>query len=277
MPSPRPVTPHIEADPILCSEFREGRGYTNWRPRGSGDWLLIFTLAGAGRVVAAGVPQRLLAGDAVLFAPGAVQDYSTDPKVGQWHLRWVHFQPRPHWRQWLLWPELAPLTRKVALRGVAAAELAAVLQRMLVARRLDGDRECALAMNALEEALIRCAQSIPAPSRGDLDERVSRAVRYLATHPGEPFSLERLAAHCGLSASRLGHLFRDQLDASPRSYSEKIRLDFAQDLLRQTNLSVTEVAAEVGFDDPLYFSRRYRRMFGRAPGLAREFSRARVR
>jgi transcriptional regulator GlxA family with amidase domain len=43
------------------------------------------------------------------------------------------------------------------------------------------------------------------------------------------------------SAARLRHLFRDHLDASPRNYSEKIRLDFARELLGQTNLSVTKL------------------------------------
>src|SRR5438046_5572682 len=146
----RLITPHIVANPITCSEFRMGRSYTNWRPNGSGDWLLIFTLAGAGRVVAAGTPQRLLPGDAVLFAPGAEQDYSTDPEIGQWHMRWAHFRPRAHWRPWLIWSKIAPRTGKVSMCGAEAEETAAVLQRMLVARRLAGEGDDDLAMNALE-------------------------------------------------------------------------------------------------------------------------------
>lgn len=268
----RTITPHVRANPLLCSEFREGRSYTNWRPRGSGDWLLIFTLAGAGRVVAGGEAQRLLPGDTLLFAPEAEQDYSTDPDAGQWHLRWAHFRPRSHWRPWLLWPEIAPLTSKVGLRGTEAAEVAAALQRMLVARRLGGEGGEDLAMNALEETLIRCARSGPASSRPAMDERVRRAVRYLATHPGEPFQLSRLARHCGLSASRLSHLFRQELATSPQRFGERLRLDCARELLAQTNLSISEVAAEVGFADSFYFSRRYRRIFGHAPRQARSLS-----
>jgi AraC family transcriptional regulator of arabinose operon len=261
----RLITPSAEANPLICSEFREGRNYTNWRPQGSGDWLLIFTLAGAGRVVSAGRAQRLLPGDSVLFAPGAEQDYSTDPDAGHWHLRWAHFHPRPHWRPWLLWPEIAPRTGKVEVRGAEAGEIATVLQRMLVAHRLGEEGGDDLAMNALEEVLIRCARSSPAAARSGVDERVRRAVRYLAMHPAESFRLDRLARHCGLSVSRLSHLFREELGTSPQRFSEKLRLECARDLLTQTRLSIGEVAAEVGFSDPLYFSRRYRRAFGHAP------------
>lgn len=264
MADKRFITPHVAVNPIGCNEFRRGKRYTNWRPSGSGDWLLIFTLAGAGLVVAGGAPLRLLPGDAVLFAPGAEQDYSTDPEIGHWHLRWAHFQPRPHWRRWLIWPEIAPRTGKVGMRGAEAEEIAAVMQRMLVAHRLAGAGDD-LAMNALEEVLIRCARTSPYGMRSGMDERVRRAVSYLAVHPSKPFRLEQLATHCGLSSSRLSHLFRAELGTSPQAFSEKIRMDYAQDLLKQTNLSVAEVAAEVGFDDPLYFSRRYRRAFGHAP------------
>ncbi|MBC8010945.1 MAG: AraC family ligand binding domain-containing protein, partial [Burkholderiales bacterium] len=125
----RSITPNVGADSIVCSEFREGRGYTNWRPRGSGDWLLIVTRAGAGRVRLKDRELRLDAGDAVLYAPGAVQDYATDAETGRWHLRWAHFRPRPHWLAWLMWPEIAPKVGWLRLRGPTEAAVDAALDR----------------------------------------------------------------------------------------------------------------------------------------------------
>jgi len=269
MSASRPITPHVSAAPLVCSEFRRGQGYTNWRPRGSGDWLLIFTLGGAGRVVAGGVAHRLEPGDAVLFAPDAEQDYSTAPDPGWWRLRWAHFQPLPHWRPWLLWPRLAPRVGQVRLGGVAAAAAGEALQRMLVAHRLGGTIGTELAMNALAEALIRSVRAPESTERPRVDPRVQAAVEYLAGHVAQPFRLDELARHCGLSASRLTHLFRRELGTSPQRFGEKLRLESARQLLAQTTLTVAEVAAEVGFADPLYFSRRFRRAFGRAPSAAR--------
>jgi AraC family transcriptional regulator, arabinose operon regulatory protein len=265
----RPITPHTPAGPIHCSEFREGRGYTNWRPRGSGDWLLIQTCGGAGCVTLPTGPRRLLPGDAVLFAPTAMQDYRTDENPGHWHLRWAHFEPRPHWRPWLIWPEIGRGVGLVSTGKSAGSPLQAALSRMLTAHRLGGPESDALAMNALEEVLIWIHRLSAGMILAGVDTRVRQAVQYLASHAGEPFNLGKLAAHCGLSGSRLSHLFQAEMAMSPQRFGEKIRMDLARQLLAQTNLSVAEVAQETGFPDPLYFSRRFRRTFGHPPSHGR--------
>jgi AraC family transcriptional regulator, arabinose operon regulatory protein len=269
MSKARPVSPMINASPIVCSEFRKGRGYTNWRPAGSGDWLLISTAGGEGRVVAGGRDIRLGAGDAVLFAPGTAQDYSTDETVGEWHLRWAHFWPRPHWQRWLIWPEIAPGVGRFRLRDARAEAVGVAFARMLAASRLGGASGDDLAMNALEEVLIRAIDFADDRNPSGADPRVQRAARYLADHPDEPFNLGRLAAHCGISPSRLSHLFRAGMGSTPQVFGEKLRLEHARQLLVQTRLTTGEIALEVGFSDPLYFSRRFKRAFGHPPAAAR--------
>lgn len=268
----RAITPSLPAAPIICSEFRRGRTYKNWRPRGTDDWLLILTIAGTGRIVVPDRVIRLQAGDAVLFAPGASQDYSTDEETGQWHLRWAHFHPRPHWLPWLLWPQVAP---KVGVRQVgdlAATPIESASQRMLTARRLGGQGWEDFAMNALEETLLWMFRLTGTAQWSGIDPRIQQAAHYLAAHPEQPFRLARLAARCALSPSRFSHLFKAELGVTPQRFSENLRLEFARHLLAQTNLSVSDIAAEVGFEDPLYFSRRYRHMFGHAPTAARDGS-----
>jgi AraC family transcriptional regulator, arabinose operon regulatory protein len=276
MKPPRPLTPFVPANPLRCSEFREGRDYTNWRPGGSGDWLLIYTMDGGGRIGGDAESRRLRAGDAALFAPGAVQDYSTDRTCGFWHLRWAHFVPRPHWRVWLPWPGTTGGVGRLELRGQAALAVAGALERMLIADRLGGVGHEELAMAALEEALIWTYRIAVQAPFSRVNPRVQKAARYLASHPSEPFKLSTLAEHCGLSVSRLGHLFRAELNATPHQYSERLRLDYAQQLLRQTDLPIARIAEEVGFADALYFSRRFRRLRGATPSGFRAHSRREV-
>jgi AraC family transcriptional regulator, arabinose operon regulatory protein len=269
MAVPRPTTPSVPADPILCNEFRVGASYSTWRPRGSGDWLLIVTCGGAGVVKSGGQALVLNPGDAVLFAPGAAQDYSTERKASRWHLRWAHFQPRPHWRPSLLWPEFTPRISHVRLPAPSQHAVSDALARMVTVHRLGGALATDLAMNALEEALLWIFRATTNSQTATMDTRVQRAAHYLATHPQEPFRLDRLADFCGLSASRLSYLFRRELHETPQRFSEKLRLEIARQLLSASNLSVGEIANEVGFADALYFSRRYRRAFGRAPSEER--------
>lgn len=267
----REITPHVKADPLVCGEFhRQDRSYTNWRPRGSGDWLLIHTLAGAGRIATKAGTVRLDAGKVILYPPEALQDYATDSEAGDWSLRWVHFAAKPQWQPWLVWPEAMPGAPCVKLGEAAARRFDDALQRMLSASRLEGEGASELAMNALEEALIWAYRDIAGDRWLALDARIRKAIAYLANDPARPFSISEVAQHCGLSESRLSHLFKAQVCTTPRQFSEKLRLDLAQQLLAHTSLTVREVAFKAGFADPLYFSRRFVRAFGRTPGAARE-------
>ena len=255
----------------MVGEFRRGPAYTNWRPHGTPDWLLIHTLAGSGRLVAAdGREWTTSAGDIVLYEPRAYQDYGTagGRDGGAWRLRWSHFHPRAHWLPWLRWPERVRGLRGLRLepgetrRGVerALAEALRWYGRQEIPGHVD------LAVNALERALLWAHAAAAHGVAGmRVDERVRRAIGYLGEEWRQPFSLPRLAARCGLSVSRLAHLFKAQVGVPPQQFAERRRLDRACQLLRYTGLSVGEIAAETGFESAFYFSKRFRRHLGHSP------------
>jgi AraC family transcriptional regulator of arabinose operon len=266
----RHPTPHAPAAPLACGEFRQGPSYTNWRPRGSGDWLLLFTLGGAGRIVTHGPAWSLGASGAVLYRPDAMQDYSTDPTAGRWWLCWAHFQPKPHWLPWLDWPEAGRGAGRITAGPKASEHISGALRRMLLVSRLGGTHATELAMNALEEALIWVQRDLAGDRSLAIDPRIRKAMAALAADPTQPFYLSRLAAASGLSPSRFSHLFKAQVRVTPRQFSENLRLGLAAQLLKHTGLSVGEVAFKAGFTDPLYFSRRFARAFDLTPSATRK-------
>lgn len=267
----RSETPHRPVETIMASDFDQGEGYTNWRPRGSGDWLLIYTLAGAGAITCDGTPRRLGPGEAVLFSPAVAQDYRTDGSTGRWRLLWAHFNPRPNWRAWIRWPEAARGTGWLILpAGEIREGFEGAMQRMIARRHGAQADTVEFAMNALEEALLWAQRAGEGNPHMRLDERVRKAMDYLAARPAEPFRLNVLAKHCGLSESRLSHLFREQTGETPQVYSEELRLRLAQQLLVHSGLRVNEVAAETGFADPFYFAKRFRRFSKYSPSVYRE-------
>jgi AraC family transcriptional regulator of arabinose operon len=262
----RRETPYRTDSSLHAGDFRRGRSYTNWRPRGSGDWLLIYTIAGRGRIATPAGFFALPPGEAVLFGPDDYQDYGTDPATARWRLLWSHFQPRPAWHPWLSWPRDPAGARRLVLpRGEVRNAFAAALRRTVWSfrRRLPNARD--FAFNALEEALLWAHL---AAGRGEwmrLDPRVRRAMDYLAANLRQPFRLETLARHCGLSVSRLAHVFKSEAGLSPQRFFEQQRMQQAGQLLRVTGLGVAEIAAEVGYDDPFYFTNRFHRHTGQSP------------
>jgi len=267
------TTPRIETattlhEGLFADEFRKDASYTNWRPRGTGDWLLIYTEGGSGRFVTRAGKLETEPGDAALYAPGDLHDYSTAEE--HWHLLWAHFVPASHWLPWLKWPEAQGLRMLHLKKGEVREQFRAAMLRMIrtVRRKLPGAQD--LAANALEEALLWANVAASREPWLSMDPRVRKAIDYLGANLREPFELAKLARHCGASVSRLSYLFKRETGFSPRNYLEQQRMRHACQLLRLTSLGIAEIAVETGFADPFYFSNRFRRSERTSPSEFRE-------
>lgn len=109
--------------------------------------------------------------------------------------------------------------------------------------------------------------------RGNVAERdqerypraLKRAVRYIDSHYEQPLHLSRLADDGGVSLSYLSRLFAEYLGMPFNDYLNTVRLDAAEELLAGNSLSVKEIAYTVGYQDPNYFSRIFKKYRGLSP------------
>ena len=88
---------------------------------------------------------------------------------------------------------------------------------------------------------------------------------WLTASTPQPLDLDRLAAAAGLSKYHFLRLFRATYGVTPAEYVSRRRIERAQDLLRATNLTVTEVCHAVGFSSLGSFSSRFRAVVGESP------------
>ena len=100
---------------------------------------------------------------------------------------------------------------------------------------------------------------------GDVLVHLRRARDHADQHYAEPLDLEALAEVAGLSKFHFQRLFRATYGATPAAYVSQRRVERAQDLLRATNLTVTEVCHGVGFSSLGSFSSRFREIVGESP------------
>lgn len=105
-------------------------------------------------------------------------------------------------------------------------------------------------------------------------ERLSRALSWLREHFDQPLSIPALARHCGMSASALHQGFKDATAMTPLQYQKQMRLQEARRLMSSEGLDAARAGFRVGYGDPSYFSRDYKRFFGEPPRqhAAREHS-----
>ena len=122
--------------------------------------------------------------------------------------------------------------------------------------------------SGLPEAELACGRLIASfaneAPRPSIHWRVRRAMDQLDAELDDPPSLETLAEHIGISASRLRHLFKEQAGLPISRYVLWMRLRAA--LLRALEgASMTESAQAAGFSDAAHFTRTCRQMFGLPP------------
>jgi transcriptional regulator GlxA family with amidase domain len=91
---------------------------------------------------------------------------------------------------------------------------------------------------------------------------VSRALNLLQTRFRETWSLERLASESAMSRARLAQLFRRQVGTSIHKVLNKVRVQHGQMLLRDSELSIGEIAMDCGFATSQHFARIFRQLTG---------------
>lgn len=94
---------------------------------------------------------------------------------------------------------------------------------------------------------------------------VKRTVTYLQKNYNQQLSLHKIAREVGVNRTTLLKSFHEEMGITPWEYLRRYRIKEAKQLLETTTLSITEVATEVGFDDPAYFSRGFRAQTGQSP------------
>lgn len=100
---------------------------------------------------------------------------------------------------------------------------------------------------------------------GDVLVHLRRARDHADRAYAEPLALDELAAVANLSKYHLVRLFKATYGRTPMEYVSQRRIERAQDLLRATNLTVTEVCSAVGFSSLGSFSSRFRALVGESP------------
>lgn len=94
---------------------------------------------------------------------------------------------------------------------------------------------------------------------------VRQAMGCIHTRYAESLTREDIANHVGLSPDYLTDCFRQELGVTPITYLRRYRIHQACELLKSTNLSITQVAAAVGFSESAHFSRTFQREVGMTP------------
>lgn len=250
------------------------RRLPTWRPRGRLDYQLLYVASGKTHFYFGAESTEVTAGHMVLFQPRQEQRYDyfgTDsPEV-----YWVHFTGSDVKN--ILRSYGIPLDEPAFFSGVSGLypqlfkEMIAELQTC----RTGYEELLAMYLRQILLQVQRTRQTPKTAPNTPILEEMEAVARYLKEHYPHPLTIQEVAAAHNMSVSWLQRNFKEVYHTSPLQYLIAIRLEHAATLLETTRYSVASIAALVGYDDPLYFSRLFRKGRGVSPAQYRKLGHGR--
>jgi AraC-like DNA-binding protein len=123
------------------------------------------------------------------------------------------------------------------------------------------------------ETVRRYVESLPEDQTGWLaglrDPYVARALSLFHAQVAHPWTIDKLAREVGLSRSALADRFVALIGMAPIKYLAHWRMQVARQELRNSNASIAQVAASIGYESEAAFSRAFKKSFGKAPAAWR--------
>jgi AraC-like DNA-binding protein len=99
---------------------------------------------------------------------------------------------------------------------------------------------------------------------------IEKSILYMHEHIESEINLSELSSFCGYSISHYSMVFKKKTSRSPMEYFNNLKIQRASQMLDFTNLQVNEIATQLHFDDPFYFSRVFKKTMGLSPSEYRK-------
>ncbi len=228
------------------------------------DNLLIYCVEGRGHAETGQWRGQVGAGEVLLLPQGAAHRYEADPQ-SPWSIYWVHFQGSSAgvFNQFVApRPDEAPVTTA----GVSP-QLIGLFRGLLSVRRTGYNTGAFInASNQLRHLLTTVALEVrraEANSQRSFD--LDAVQTFMLENITQQLTLDTLAATARLSRYHFVTKYKALTGYSPIRHFLNMKMEHACHLLDSTALSVKGVAAELGYEDQLYFSRLFTRTIGMSP------------
>lgn len=254
-----------------CGTYRLNGTETlpTWRPRGRIDYQLLYIASGKTLFHFGDETKEVAAGHMVLFQPRQEQRYEyfgeDKPEV-----YWVHFtgsEVKNILRHYHI-----PLDRNVFYSGSTSTFT------YLFKELINEIQTCRTGYEELTEMYLRqilllvqrnWEERKPTVS-SHIQEEIDYARKYFNEHYNEEINIEEYAQSRSMSISWFLRNFKQITGTSPMQYILNIRISNAATLLETTDYNITEISTIIGYDNPLYFSRIFKKQKGVSPANYRK-------
>lgn len=231
------------------------------RPAGRSDYQILYLAEGKGLFKINGEFREVTSGELVLYRPFEPQFYRYN-KENRAKIYWVHFTGKGI-------PELLTrcnLQNSSVFQIGNCVKISDLIFDMIHQLQLKQPQYELYAASCLMQLFISAARRLQ--MEGSLyHKQLLHIIEEMHEHYAADTSVEMYAEMCNLSKYHFIRLFRRYTGASPLAFKRNIRMEKAKHLLSDTTLTIAEISKIVGYSDPLYFSRAFKKHTGYPPSL----------
>lgn len=230
---------------------------------------IVLVRGGESRYFVGGMPYDARRGDLFIYNSRVVHDEPSGPDrpVASFSLALGGLSV-PGLRENALIPDDAsPVCPLTEAQTVRLERLYDVLYSELTAGNDDGAHHLLMALLTLVQQFLAAAAQDGNRGENVLAQRIKD---YIDRHFAEDFSLQCMADALHVSPYYLAHVCKDVTGYSPLQYVLRRRIGEAQTLLITTELPVTRIAAQVGYDNPSHFNAQFSKAVGMSPRTFRK-------
>lgn len=263
---PRPVVTNALTRPVTSSLlvtdagwFPEARDHLRVRPHGAPETVLLVCTDGQGWVDVGHGRITVEPGTAALIPRGTPHSYGAQTHH-PWTIWWCHLQGEDldH-----LWHAIGSEEPAAVFPLQSPERITTLVEQIVAALERDHSPPRLLVTTGLAWHLMT---QLAADRRlAERSEPLERAMRVLDERAEGSIRVSELARLVGVSPSHLGALFRAATGGGVLAYHRDLKMARARRLLDTTTLNITEIADRIGYTDPFYFSRQFRRVHGTSP------------
>ena len=250
-----------------CGYYRVHTGpvIETFHPEGRNDYQLLYIAAGKGHFYFKGSKKATIVekGNMILFRPKEPQVYYYYAK-DKTEVYWIHFTGRKV-EEYLDSYEL-PKKDNVFFTGVSPDYpwIYNQIIRELQLQRVNYDDVIKLFLHHIFLTINRYIKE-GRQTKNETISDIERAVHYFNENYNKPISIEQYAQEHLMSVNWFIHCFKEVMNLSPMQYIVSLRIDSAKGYLDNSNKNINEIANIVGYENPLYFSRLFKKHTGMTP------------